>query len=192
MANKTVVQLRVYKGAEILKREDGSVKNENWPVKIEHESAQWSNFLNNISKSGFGKVDVEKAIEVENVLEENGTFRGKEKISEVKDISKYQEEVKNAMKGEEKPLTKEEQRIKELEEQNKAFQKRLENLEGGSKDKKETKPKKEENTDDKNPSDDIGALREEYKKLNPEGKGASPKWKADVLKEKIEGFKQNS
>lgn len=187
MARKTSVHLRVYKGAEILKREDGSIKNENWLVKIDHGSAQWNNFLKNIPNNGYGKVEVERVIEVENVLEENGTFRGKEKVTEVKDIEKYKEEVKNASKGAEKPLTKEEQRIKELEE-------RLAKLEGGS-DKKEPKSKSDKKDDEKkndDSSDDIGALREEYKKLNPEGKGASPKWKADVLKQKIKEFKSKS
>lgn len=37
-------------------------------------------------------------------------------------------------------------------------------------------------------SDDLGALRREYKAKNPEGKDASPKWDANTLKEKIAAF----
>lgn len=191
MAKTTSVHLRVYKGTEILKREDGSVKNENWTVAIDHGSAQWNNFMKNTLTSGWCKIEVEKVIEVEKILDENGAYQGKEKETEVKDIEKFKKELADSMKGNEKPLTKEEQRIKDLEEQNKAFQERLAKLEGGS-GKKETKSKNDKKDDDTKKDDssnDISALREQYKELNPEGKGASPKWDADTLKEKIEGFK---
>ena len=181
MAKKTVVHLRVYKGEEVLKKEDGSVKNENWTVKIEHGSAQWLNFMKNLKLSGFCKVTVEKVAEVTG-------FASDEKVDVLKDISSFEDEVKTALKANEVKLTPEQQTIKELQE-------RLAKLEGGSKEppkdeKTEKKVEKTEPPKKDDGEDDLTALREEYKKLNPEGKAAFNGWGADVLKQKIEEFKK--
>jgi len=107
MARKTV-QLRIYKGKEVLLKQDGSPANENQKLTLTYDDTQWKNHLNNLKKTGICKIKIE------------GYFVGEkeEKIPE-----ELQKEIDSLLKTEQVELTPEQKTIKMLTE-------RLEKLEG--------------------------------------------------------------
>lgn len=194
MAKKSIVHLRVYKGNKLAFDENGTPLNENHAVKIAHGTLEWNNFLKMATKNGYCKVDVEKATSVEGWGED-------EKISEISDVSRYKKEVEDAIKPTEVVLSPEQEQIKKLEEQNKALLERFEAMENATNKVKvpevkitpEEKPKDVSKIEVIEPEtvsvDNIDTLRDEYEKLNPEGKKAFNGWGVDALKEKIQAFK---
>lgn len=107
-----IVKIRVYNG-EPAYNKDGSLKTYSQIVTLEYNTSGWKLFLTNMPRMGWGKIEVEECLDGNEKLSENGMFNHP-KIDIPKNI---QEEIDVAMKVNEKPLTKEEQRIKDLEEQ---------------------------------------------------------------------------
>lgn len=58
-----VVHLRIFKGTEILRKEDGTIKNENQIVKLLYETMEWNNYMTRLPYSGNCKVEVLKVLE---------------------------------------------------------------------------------------------------------------------------------
>ena len=102
---KKVVWLRTFKGMEVLKREDGSFKNENQIVKLTHDTLDWANFMKHLPANPFCRVDVEKVLDFINGKWEEIEIP-KEIINEVKKAHVGSKEVK---------LTPQEQKIADLE-----------------------------------------------------------------------------
>lgn len=101
-----VVKLHVYRGKEILKREDGSVKNENQTVKLAYGALEWVNYLKNIHVYGYCKVEVES-------IRGFGNHESKDLTEEGK---KIKEELNKAFFGDkEVKLTADQIKIAELE-----------------------------------------------------------------------------
>ena len=104
---KKVVKLRTFRGTEILKKEDGSYKNENSLVSLVYDTLEWNNFLKNIKANPYCKIDVEKVFE--NV---DG------KYNEIEIPENIVKEVEKAHKGEQEvKLTPEQVEIAELKAQ---------------------------------------------------------------------------
>lgn len=106
---KQIVHLRVYKssgfGNQISKGEDGKIQNENYPVKVIHNTVEWANYLKYIGIHGFVKVEVEKVMQPI-----------KDGYEEVKEFDAIKKEVENALNPKAKTeLTPEQKRIAELE-----------------------------------------------------------------------------
>lgn len=186
MAKKSVVHLRVYKGAKMSYDEKGKAQNENQIVKIQYGSFEWNNFMKMAAKNGYCKIEVEKAIEVEGAFEN-------EKVSELSDTSKIKAEVLEAVNPKkETELTADQKRIKELED-------KLDLLLNGKKSdvKEDVKELKEEIKDLKDGSDDDKEeskdeiypvkLREDYEELM--GKKPHHKASDETLIEQMEEFK---
>lgn len=105
MGKKPIVELRVYRGAEMNYDANGIVKNENQTVTLEYQSRSWVLFMENLSRNGYCNVVVEKAY---NPIE--GGYE------EIKDIAYLTNEVtKNFKNVKEVEMTPEQKRIAELE-----------------------------------------------------------------------------
>jgi len=104
---KKVVWLRIYKGQEILKSENGVVKNENSKVALSHETLEWDLYLKSLKYNPYCKVSVEKVLEFS-----DGEWKECEITDEIK------KEVLIAHKGDNKViLTPEQKEIAELKAQ---------------------------------------------------------------------------
>ena len=111
---KKVIWLRIYRGTEILKKENGEVKNENSKVALTHNTLEWSLFLKSLPANPFCKVDVEKAFELK---------EGKYVECDIDDSIK--KEVEFAHKGDQTvKLNADQQRIADLEAKLEAFMKK--------------------------------------------------------------------
>ncbi|NQV77083.1 MAG: hypothetical protein HQ490_01860 [Lutibacter sp.] len=120
---RKAVWLRIYKGDEILKKENGQFKNENQLVKLIYGTLEWKNYLKGIAYNPYCKVEVEKVLDISN-----------EKQAEIEIDADILKEVKNAFRPEKEIiLTPEQIEIAELKAQ-------MAELLG----KKSNKPKKEE------------------------------------------------
>ena len=121
-----VVHLNLYKGTEILKKQDGTISNERQTVKLFHGSVNWANFLKNIKAMGFGIAEVGKVVEQETTVfeQEEGKKAIPNKVA-YKDIETPTEitaEVARAMETNKAPeLTADQKRIAELEAKLEAF-----------------------------------------------------------------------
>lgn len=108
MARKTV-QLRIYKGKEILLKADGKTPaNENQKLTLTYDDTQWKNHLNNLKKTGICKIEIE------------AYFIG-EKETDIPEA--LQNEIDSLLKSVQVELTPEQKTIQMLTE-------RLEKLEG--------------------------------------------------------------
>jgi len=108
---KKVVHLRVFKGAKILKDENGKVENENNKVSLSYGTLEWKNYLKRLIANGFCKVEVEKLFELKD-----------KKYVECEIPEKIKEEVLFAYKGDQTvKLTTEQQKIADLEAKLEAF-----------------------------------------------------------------------
>ena len=113
MGEKPVVTLRVYRGRTLSFDENGTVQNENQSVKLTHDTVEWKNFMKSLRANGYCKVEVEK---VTNVKVTNKPDEGFKSTQTVIDKTEIANEVKKAYEIPQKPLTPQEQKIKELEE----------------------------------------------------------------------------
>jgi len=126
---KKVIWLRIYRGQEILKKEDGTVKNENSKVALTYNTLEWSLYLKALPANPFCKVEVEKAFEFK---------EGKYVECDIEDSIK--KEVAIAHKGDQTvKLSADQQRIADLEARLEAFMKKDEK----QIEKKELPPKEE-------------------------------------------------
>lgn len=189
--SKTIVTLRVYRGAEMLYTGDGKAKNENQPVKIQHNSFEWINFLKNSNKNGYAKVEVEA---VNNV----SVVDGKETVEPVSDISSFEVEVANATKKEVLQKTSNnDAKMAQLEKQNEILQAQLDEMkkmiQNGSlqnpNDLTLNAPQTVSPNDVEKPLDEmnVSELREKYKEVF--GKNPTPRDKKEDLITKIKDAK---
>lgn len=110
--SKQVVTLNLFYGVATYDAA-GKVTSRNEPVKIIHKSTEWENFLKHLNITGISKVVVTKVVN----LNDN---------KEVKDLSKFQEEVDEYFKINEVPLTPEQKQIQDLQKQIDALTKKNE------------------------------------------------------------------
>jgi hypothetical protein len=102
---KKVIWLRIYRGNEILKRENGTIKNENSKVALTHNTLEWKLYLEHLRANPFCKVVVEKVLE-----QKDG------KYVELEIPKSIEDEVRIAHLGDQTvKLTPEQKRIAELE-----------------------------------------------------------------------------
>lgn len=164
---KPVVHLRVVRGELTYKADRQTISNENHPVKIEHDTFYWTNYMKQLPNQGFGAVEVEKVLE---------KVDGKWVPASAEKIEAIKAEVAKAFKPvPDVPETPDQKRIRELEAT-------LKELLG-----KPSTPAKSEDEEDT----ELKELRAEYVKLNG-GKKGSPKWSVEDLKEKIQELKDNA
>lgn len=158
MEKKPIVSLQVYKGKELSYNKDGSVQNENHPVKLEHNTISWRNFMKYLQANGYVDVKVNSAYHVD----------ADDKRTPYKDIDTIKKEVKEALTPSVvRALTVEQVEIAELKA-------KVDALMGKS-------PKKTEVVQEIDP--ELKKVREEYHKAI--GKKAYHKWDVKTLKEKI-------
>ena len=136
---KKVVWLRIYKGQEILKSENGIIKNENSKVSLSYETLEWDLYLKSLKYNPYCRVSVEKVLEF---------LDGEWKECEITDEIK--KEVLIAHKGDNKViLTPEQKEIAELKAQMAELLGRKEN--------------KSKNVEDENVNDELEDLKIRYK-----------------------------
>lgn len=188
-----IVTLRVYKGKLTRDYDTHEVNSENQTVKIAYGILEWNIFLEN-ARSTFTRMNVESV--KEEVISYTDTDR-KDKRGDVirRRHTKYvnidipeniKQEVDKVMKDEIIELTPDQRRIADLE----AKLDMLTTQDRGKTHKSKLEPKKEKSKVEAPSGEDINTIRAEYKELNPTGKGAFAGWGIEVLKEKIESFKQ--
>jgi len=61
---RKVVHLRIFKGIEILRKEDGTIRNENQIVKVLYDTIEWRNYISRLPYGGNCKVDVLRVLSV--------------------------------------------------------------------------------------------------------------------------------
>ena len=188
-----IVTLRVVRGKKITFNEDGTIANDNQPVKIKYDTIEWTNFMKYLHVNGFGRVTVEKAVQ----MLDDGTTR------EV-DFTKIAKEVDKAFKGDD-PEPTAEQKLEALQAQIDALKKAKDpepiveeeqiievvDAVGEVKEeapaKEETEPK-EVQVEEVDPKEAMKVARAEYRKLF--GKAPGPKWTVETINEKIEAKKK--
>lgn len=113
MGNNPTVTLRVYRGDKVSYNQDGSIQNENQTVKLPYNSIVWRKFMENLVSNGYCKVDVENVAIIDRELKDGG-FEFKSTKQDKSAIAKEVQETYIGLTV--KPMSKEEQRIKDLEE----------------------------------------------------------------------------
>jgi hypothetical protein len=187
---KTFVHLRIYKGNKILKDENGVIQTENQIVKIQSGTVEFERYMKKLPVSGYGKVEIEKCVEVKGVGEN-------QQVTEV-ETPKEVTALYNAIfvAKQEEALTPEQKRIKELEEHNKAMEKRLARLEGGNSQPATSDAATEPTQapeppqapeEDENVLTPKQKLRAEYKELT--GNNAPGVWSEEKIASEIEAIK---
>lgn len=146
-----IVQLRVYKG-QVNFDLNGKLTSQSQLMKLRYGIREWTLFLKSINQMGWTRVDVIKCLNGDEKLEKDGMFNH----PEIDAPNNIEAEIKAAMVGKEKPLTKEQQEIKDLKAQMAKFL-------DGKKPKGNAPPKIEEpkGEDDKK----LNAARAEYEKV---------------------------
>lgn len=165
MGEKPVVTLRVYRGRTLSFDENGIVQNENQSVKLTHDTVEWKNFMKNLRANGYCKVEVEKVALVKTTNKPDEGFKSTQTVIDKTEIAN---EVKKAYEIPQKPLTPQEQKIKELEE-------KLEALISSK------EPKKVESTDEDKTEKQI--LTEQY--VEKFGKKPFAGWDEEKIAEKL-------
>lgn len=148
-----IVQLRVYKG-EVAYHKDGSVKSENQLMKLQYGIREWTLFLKNIFQMGWTKVDVIKCLDGNKKELVEGVYQ----LEEIDIPKEIIAEIQMAMKANEKPLTKEGKRIKDLEEQ-------VAELVAAGKQAKKANENKPAKDNTPNINEELEAARDEYLKV---------------------------
>jgi len=185
MKNAIIVQLRVYKGVNILKDEKGKVNNENQIITLKHGSQEWKNYTSKMLRNGYGVVKAESAVYD---LGLNKDYTTKYKDVEDEKLAEIQAEIqglliaksKIAKTPEQKEIAKLQAQVSELMEGSKNKTSKVDPVDPSAEEAPVVDPSKEET--------DMKALRAEYKERHPEGKNAFPGWPADVVKEKMAAF----
>lgn len=156
-----VVQLRIFKGSEITKGEQGQIKNQNQTLKLKYDTKEWHNFIGTMYRNGWGRVNVLSA-----KIDKSGEVDW-EKYEDVDSgvIEKIKAEVQSKLvKTSNKPLTQDQKEIAELKAQ-------VAQLVEASKDKTP------------NVNEELESARKELKDLT--GKTPSHLFKLETLQTKI-------
>lgn len=147
---------------------NGVAQNENQPIKIIHNSLEWSLFIKNMRANGYCKVEIDNIFDIM----DDGS------LIEVKDTSIIDNELQHAFTPAEVRLqTPEQERIAELE-------RKLEKLTGEPKKAKKAKKIKNAPVAEVLKGDDRKALQAKYKEVF--GKNPFNGWDNDNLKAKID------
>lgn len=104
------VKLRIFKGRQILKKEDGSYQNENHLVTLQYNDLRWKQTLANLVRQNVCKITVEKV------------FEGDKEIETPEALTK---EINSLFEAKQEQLSPDQQKIKDLQE-------RLDAIENGS------------------------------------------------------------
>lgn len=107
-----IVQVRVYKG-QVNFDEGGKLQSQNQLMKLRYGIREWDLFLKSINQMGWTRVDVIKCLDGNERIEKDGMIN--HPVIDTPDNIAV--EIKKAMVGEDKPLTPEQQEIKDLKAQ---------------------------------------------------------------------------
>ena len=163
MGKKPIVKLRVYRGKEMNFNEDGSSKNENQLISVEHNSMQWRLTMKTLPIMGYCKVIVDHVLE-----DKDGSW-----VKTTESIKSYSKEVSEAYSPKSNsPKTADQLRIEQLEAKLEAFMAKKDN----------EKEKEEEVVED-----GLKELQLEY--FNLIGKKPHHMKKAEGLIEEMDNFK---
>lgn len=147
-----IVEMQLFRGNEILKREDGSIKTENQFVKYFHGTVEWEMFKNSIRNLGYGRYKLISVIH-HNVTEATATTERKVESVEAKkeEVAAIEAELKavfdnpKAVKSTDKESTKEKDELIQSQAETIAdLMKRMEALEANQGKTEETEVKKTE------------------------------------------------
>ena len=147
MNKPTIVQLRIYKGAQIARGEDNKILNQNQTLKLKYDTKEYYNFIGTMYRNGWGRVEV-LAVKIDK--------GGEVDWSKYEDVDpdlfdKINAEVQSKLKKvSDKPLTQDQKEIAALKAEMKEMR---EALKGG---KKDTTPKI---------NNELESARERYKGL---------------------------
>lgn len=170
-----IVQLRVYRG-QVNHDANGKVTSENQLMKLQYGIREWALFLKNISQMGWTKVDVVKCLDGN----KKSLVKGVYQLEEIDIPKEVIESIQIAMKASEKPMTADEKRIKDLEEQ-------VASLVAAGKPAKKAELKKPAKDNTPNVNEELEAARDRYMEVF---KGIKPKGfhmkKLATLNEEIE------
>lgn len=86
------VHLRVFRGEKLSYNADGTPQTENFIVKLQYDTSEYTSFLKMLVPNGYVKVDVERVLDL-NKKDASKKYG----YEEIEDKSKFQEEVKNEM-----------------------------------------------------------------------------------------------
>lgn len=161
---KIAVKFRAIKGDPTYDG-NGNIKSEYFDITTIYQGSAWRNYEQVIHLMGFGKLEFKSAKYKDDGKEVEG-----EKLIEIK--AAFDKLCLNPVVED---LTPDQKRIKELEDKLSKFEQLL--SAGSDEPKKASKATTEE----------MKALRAEYKELA--GKGGSPRWSEDELREQIERVK---
>lgn len=169
------VHLRVFRGEKLSYNADGTAQTENFIVKLQYDTSEYTSFLKMLVPNGYVKVDIERVLD----LNKKDASR-KYGYEEVEDKSKFQEEVKNAMaKFLEVPETHE-QKIASMAKEMAELREMLKNS-----IKENVVPEVVPEVDA-----DLAAARTEYFALV--GKQGNANWNVETIKQKIAELKLKS
>jgi len=169
--DRKIVKIKVYKGDQILLKQDGTISNEFHYIRTRYGTNEWKclmKHLKHLKHSGYCEVYVEGV----QVISGDKIFKLNES-----EISSIKKEVKDFFNFKTKQhLSPEQKEIKELRE-------KLDNL------LKNSNKTQELNDSDQEPEEktEMQLLRSEY--FNLAGKRCSPKWDKETLEQKIQGLK---
>jgi hypothetical protein len=105
MAN--IVELRVYKGKEILRKADGTVANENQKVTLNYDVFEFEKNIKNLSAQGYFQIELTNLYTNDESVEKFGEKTKAEINEQIQALFKTKAEEK---------LTDDQKRIKDLEE----------------------------------------------------------------------------
>jgi hypothetical protein len=80
-----IVELRVYKGKEILKKADGTVANENQKVTLNYDVFEFEKNIKNLSAQGFFQIELTNLYSDEKAVEKFKTADGEISKDEIND-----------------------------------------------------------------------------------------------------------
>ncbi len=111
-----IVELRVYKGKEILRKADNTVANENQKVTLNYDVFEFEKNIKNLASQGFFLVELTNLYADDKAVEKFGDETKEQINDKIQTLFKTKTEEK---------LTPEQKEIKELKESNKLMQGQL-------------------------------------------------------------------
>lgn len=163
-----ILTLRVYRGKETYDK-DGNINSDSQTFKLAHGRLEWTHFMKTLSVFGYNKIEILKCLD-------NSDSKDPKEIDIPQEINK---EISDAMAGEGKALTPEQQELAAVKEEM-AEMKEL--LKGKTKAAPE---KKGDDTPDVN--EELESARESYFELTKEK--PHHMWKLSTINTKIKEYK---
>lgn len=177
--SKKFVTLRIYKGSEIVKGENGQVKNENQEVTVQIDSLEFQNYVKHLPFSQYRRVDIVRCFEVTNGFnDEEGKYHA-EDVKAIETPEEVQTAIESMFKSKKVQLTPDQQKIADLEAKLEMLMKAQPNPENDKAPKISVNEPAEPSL--------LDELRAEYEALA--GKKPNHLMKEDKLQEKINELK---